>query len=195
MVNVAILAGGTGSRLGGQDKGFIKIRGVAVIELLTEELKDFKKVVVCRNESQKSLYSPYSDVIVDEFEGMGPLAGIHAALKYFRNTVVVIAVDMPFVRRGVVEFLFNEAKRGNAVAIIPVWSDGKKEPLLACYTLEALDRIEKSLQKGEKKIMNALEHNRTGFYPIEKLKKYDKKLLSFINLNTLEDIRRVEEIC
>jgi molybdopterin-guanine dinucleotide biosynthesis protein A len=192
-VNAAILAGGTASRLGGVEKGLIRIRGVSAIDRLIRTLHGFKIVIVCRDDEQKKIYSPYSEVITDEFKGMGPLAGIHAALKHFKDTTLVVGIDMPFVKRRVVEILFKEIS--NAHAIIPVWKDGRTEPLLACYAYKALDRIENNLKKGKRKIMDAMDMSKTILYPIEYLQEYDKELTSFLNINTPEDLKRVEKIC
>ena len=195
-MNVAILAGGIGSRLGGIEKGKIRICGKTAIERIIETLSGYNIVVVCRDEKQSELYSDLAPVITDEFRGMGPLAGIHAALKYFNSRTFVVAVDMPFIRRSVVDFIYREAEKNNADALIPVWDDGKAEPLLACYSYSALKEIEKSLERGERKVLTPiLRLENVIFYPIDKLKIVDKDLVSFLNVNTPEDLERAVELC
>ncbi len=195
-VNVAVLAGGIGSRLGGIEKGKIRICGKTAIERIIETLSGYNIVVVCRDEKQSELYSDIAPVITDEFKGMGPLAGIHAALKYFKSRTFVVAVDMPFIRRAVVDFIYREAEKNNADALVPVWDDGKAEPLLACYSYSALGEIEKSLKKGERKILTPILRLRNVvFYPIDRLKSMDKDLVSFLNLNTPEDLERAVKLC
>jgi molybdopterin-guanine dinucleotide biosynthesis protein A len=193
---VGILAGGSGSRMGGVEKGLLKINNTPVIKILVNELKEYEVVTVCRDEEQGRLYSSYSDVTFDHFKGMGPLAGIHAALRYFKDSVLIVGVDMPFVKRDVANMLLEEfSKHRNADSLIPVWRDGKKEPLLACYSYRAINGIERCLEKGERRIIKALDANRTVFYPVENLKQVDSELISFINLNTLEDLKKVRKIC
>lgn len=193
---VAVLAGGSGSRLGGIDKGLMKIRGLTLIERLMGTLKGFDTVIVCRDEKEQEYYTKYAKVIEDDFEGVGPLAGIHAALKHFKEPILVVGVDMPFVRREVFEHLMREFSReDSSEALIPVWEDGKTEPLLACYNYKIIDRIERNLKRGDKKILNALDMDRVNLYPVERLKDYDEYLISFANINTPEDIEKVEEIC
>ncbi len=195
-MNVAILAGGGATRLGGLEKGLLNICGKRSIERLLCTFHDCKTVIVCRNYEQTKLYSDMATAIADRYINSGPLAGIHAALDYFKSRALVVAVDMPFVKRAVAEAIYGEAKKSNADALIPVWSDGKKEPLLACYSYSAIKEIEKSLVRGEKKIMTPVQGlERVIFYPVEKLKGVDRELVSFFNVNTPEDVRRAEEIC
>lgn len=194
MKKVGILAGGSGSRMGGVEKGLLEINSTPVIKILVKELKDYEIVTVCRDKEQGRLYSAYSNVTFDHFKGMGPLAGIHAALRYFKDSVLIVGVDMPFIKKDVANMLLEEfSKHRNADSLIPVWKDGKKEPLLACYSYRAINGIESSLERGERKIIKAL--NRTVFYPVENLRVVDNELISFINLNTLEDLKKVRKIC
>jgi len=192
---VGILAGGSGSRMGGVEKGLLKINGEPVIKIIVDELEDYEAVAVCRDEEQGRLYSPYSNVTFDRFKGMGPLAGIHATLLYFQDDVLIIAVDMPLIKKSVADALFEEFEKRDADALIPVWKDGKKEPLLACYSYRLIKKIEDCLERGERKIINALDENRTVYYPIENLRRVDNELISFTNLNTLEDLKKVRKIC
>ncbi|MFO7966226.1 MAG: molybdenum cofactor guanylyltransferase [Archaeoglobaceae archaeon] len=198
MNQVAVLAGGSGTRLGGIDKGLMKVGGLTLVERLIDTLRGFDTVIVCKDKREQDYYTQYSKVIEDEFKGGGPLAGIHAALKHFKTSIMVVGVDMPFVRRDVVECLMKEFSRKSCEApqaLIPVWKDGKTEPLLACYNYSIIDRIESNLKRGDKKIINALDIDKVKLFTVERLKEYDEELLSFVNINTPEDVKKVEEIC
>ncbi len=197
MNQVAVLAGGSGTRLGGIDKGLMKFRGLTLIERLMYTLRGFDTVIVCRDKREQDYYNQYSEVIEDEFKGGGPLAGIHAALDHFKSSVMVVGVDMPFVRRAVVKCLIREFSRSSneLQALIPVWEDGKTEPLLACYNHEIIDGIASNLKKGDKKIINALDMDKVKLYPVESLREYDEELISLANINTPEDVKKVEDIC
>lgn len=192
MNKVAVLAGGSGSRLGGIDKGMMSIEGINLVERLMKTLKGLDTLIVCRDDQIKD-YSPYSQVIGDEFKEMGPLGGIHAALKFFKEPILVVGVDMPFVKREVIDCLFREFSHEEA--LIPTWKDGKTEPLLACYNYKIVDRIRRNLEKGERKIINALNMDRVKLYPVERLRQYDENLISFLNINTPEDLNKVKELC
>ena len=195
-MNAAILVGGTGRRLGGVEKGKLIICGKTVVERIIDSLKDFDTVIVCRDEEQAGKYEEFENVIVDEFRGMGPLAGIHAALKHFGDSTLVVATDMPFLRRDVALRLWEERVKTNADALIPVWDNGKMEPLLAVYSAEALFEIEKSLKLGETKVLAPIMRlEKVIFYSIERLRDVDEKLISFFNINTPQDLKRADELC
>lgn len=195
-MNAAILVGGAGRRLGGVEKGKLVICGKTVVERLLNTLRDFNTVIVCRDEEQAGKYGEFKNVIVDEFRGMGPLAGIHAALKHFGDSVLVVAADMPFLRREVALTLWEERVRSDADALIPVWGCGKMEPLLAVYSSKTLPEIEKSLEKGETKVLAPIMRlEKVIFYGIERLKDVDEKLVSFFNINTPDDLKRADELC
>jgi molybdopterin-guanine dinucleotide biosynthesis protein A len=190
-LNVAILVGGKGRRIG-MEKGLIELNGKKFVEILVERFKDCNVVLVCRDDKQGELYKSicgceYTTDVVRDFS---PLAGIYSALEYFKDYVLVVAVDMPFVRRKLAHFLFEKAKGYDA--LIPTWGDGKREPLLACYSYKATKTIKKYIEMGIKRVVKPFEELNTLFYPIEELKAYDKNLISFINVNTLEDLEMVK---
>ncbi len=193
-MNIAILAGGKGRRLGYVEKSQIKICGKKLIDILLERFRDCDVVVVCRDAKQAELFD--HKCIYDKIKNFGPLSGIYSALEYFNDHTAVIATDMPFVRRNVVEEIFKEAKRLNATALIPYRKDGRFEPMLAVYTPEIMKELEESFRRNERKILNPIFRCRDVFlYDVECLRKLDKQLLSFFNINTPQDLKRAEEIC
>ncbi|MEM3796077.1 MAG: molybdenum cofactor guanylyltransferase, partial [Archaeoglobaceae archaeon] len=66
---------------------------------------------------------------------------------------------------------------------------------LAFYSERALGEIERSIQKGEKRILDPLSRLKTVFIPAEELRKFDKQLISFFNINTWEDVSKAEKLC
>ncbi len=189
----AILAGGKGRRLGGVEKGLLKVGGKRIIERVLYSLRDFENVIVCRDEHQSRLYSTYASTITDILEGMGPLGGIHAALEHFKSNVLVVSVDMPFLNHNICRILYEECT--NATAVIPRWEDGRFEPTLACYSVKVKEGIERCYRLKEKRVIKAIEDlDGVKYYPVERLKRYDKDLLTFMNINTPEDLKRAEKI-
>jgi len=190
-LNVAILVGGRGKRIRAE-KGLLELHGKKFVEIMLEKFGDCNTVLVCRDDEQKRLYEKFGKVIVDEVKDFGPLAGIYSALNYFKDFVLVVAVDMPLVRRELAEFIYKIARETNADAVIPTWRDGKKEPLLACYSFNAVKEIRKSIIAGERRVIKPMERLNVLYYSIEKLKVFDERLLSFINVNTKNDLEMVK---
>ncbi len=194
-MNVAILAGGMGKRFGGAEKSQIRVCGIKIIDMLMKRFSSFNTVIVCRDENQKKLFKDYK-CVVDEFRGYGPLGGIHAALRHFQDYVVVVATDMPFVMIDVLKELYRSAVHYNADVLMPYWSYGKFEPLLSVYSPRITPLVEQSLSEGEKKILTPVfRAENVVLYDAECLRKFDKELVSFFNINTPEDLKRAEEIC
>ncbi len=190
-MNVAILAGGRGKRIG-MDKGFLRFKGRLFGEILVERFRDCNTVFVCRDEEQAKIYERTfkCTVITDVVRNYSPLAGILSALEYFEDYTLILAVDMPFVKRRLAEFIYERARGYDA--LIPTWSDGKKEPLLACYSPNAIPEIRRSIERGIKRVVKPLEKLKTLFYPIELLRIYDENLISFTNVNTPKDLEMIE---
>ncbi|ADB57609.1 molybdenum cofactor guanylyltransferase [Archaeoglobus profundus] len=189
-LNVAILAGGKGSRIG-LDKGFLELNGRMFAEILLERFDGCNVVFVCRDKKQAETYRTKfnCNTIIDTVKEFSPLAGIHSALEHFRDYVLIVAVDMPLVRRELAEFLYRKARGYDA--LIPRWSDGKLEPLLACYSYTAVKEIEQCITRGVRKVSKPFENLKTLYYPIERLRVFDEKLISFVNVNTPKDLEMV----
>ncbi len=185
--------GGKGKRIGGE-KAQLELCGKKLIEIAIEKYSKYDLVFVCRDEEQARKYEEQYDCkfIWDIYKNFGSLAGIHAALKHF-GSCVVTAIDMPFVKTPLVEFLYTKGIELQCDALIP--KHRYAEPLLAFYSESLIGEIEKSIKTGERRILSPLKRARTIFYPAEELRKFDKSLISFFNINTFEDLRRAEELC
>ncbi len=192
-MKLAILIGGIGKRIG-MEKSELRICGKRLIEIAVEKFSEFDPILVCRDEAQMERYAKEFKVkfVCDFYRNFGAIAGVHSAIKHNGDTVVV-AIDMPFVKKRVLEFLFEKGKELECDALIPKHEFA--ETLLAFYSKRALFEIEKSIQRGEKRILDPLSRLRAVFIPAEELRKFDKHLISFFNINTREDILKAEELC
>ena len=189
----AVLAGGRGTRLGGVEKPLLKVGRRRIIEYILGSLKEFEVVIVCRDELQRKLYSKYGATITDILKGMGPLGGIHAALKHFNKHILAVSADMPFLSPEICKTLYDECK--NSDAVIPRWEDGKLEPTLAAYSPKLIPEIERCHREGKRKVLKAVEGlEKVKFYPVERLRRFDEELLTFMNINTPEDLEEAEKI-
>ncbi len=198
---VAVLVGGSGSRMGFTEKPLIKVCGRRIIDRIAD--LHFPLLIVC-GESNFDIYREVADelseltdvrVVKDAIPQLGPLGGIYTALLEC-DSVVAVGGDMPFVKREVVSFLFKKGEELGCDALIPEWSDGKKEPLLAYYSSSALPAFRETIERGERRIMQAVSRmKRVFFISVHEIKNIDKNLISFFNVNTPEDLKRAEELC
>ena len=191
-----ILAGGRGKRLGYKEKALIPISGKPIIEYIIEVLEGVvdEIIVSVRDDRQKQLLKEYTTdriIVVDEYVGAGPLAGILEGLGAAGGEYVfIVACDMPFINIGVLEFLFKCAQGHDGA--LPVGDDGIYEPLHAVYrTGPMLAGTEKAIEQGERFILAPIfDLEDMVFIEMNEIRELDPELKTFLNVNTLEDIEK-----
>lgn len=192
-----ILAGGKGTRLGEREKALLTCDGRTLLDKTIEVLNSVvdEVIVSVRDHRQQEAFSKYvRDVrlLCDVHQGKGPLGGMLEGMREASGEYVfVVACDMPFIRSDVIGFLFNEAVGHDAA--IPVWNNGRKEPLHSVYNRERfVPAIEKSIQQDEYRVMVAVSQlHDVKFIDMDKIQFIDEKLVSFSNINTPADLEQI----
>ena len=132
--DAVVLAGGGGQRLGGVDKAGLRLGGVRLLDRVLACLDDAETVVVVGPEK---LALARADVVWarEDPPGGGPAAALAAALPALRcEVVVVLAVDLPFLRPAVVEALLDALDADPALdGVQATDATGRVQPLLAAY--------------------------------------------------------------
>jgi molybdopterin-guanine dinucleotide biosynthesis protein A len=119
-------------------------------------------------------------VVPDTFPGLGPLAGIHAALSAARsNWNLIVACDMPALNAPFLRELFDSLT-DETDCLLPAGPSGRPEPLCGIYHRRALPAIEEKLRGGVRKVLDGLASLRVTILPVVE----DR---CFRNLNTPED--------
>ncbi len=193
-----ILAGGQGKRIGNKEKALLKIKGKTTLEHLLGSLENVADeiVVSVRDDDQKKSLRPvFPDLrmVSDILKDVGPLAGILEGFKAARGEYTfVIGCDMPFPNPEVIVHLLGCAMGHDAA--LPVHEDGSMEPLFAVYHTDKLEPlILESLEEGKRFILApAFKLDDVVKVSISDIKKIDPFLRSFVNINTLEDLRAVD---
>ncbi len=127
-----ILAGGLGSRMGGQDKGLVELAGQPMVKHVLDRLAPQVHQLMInanRNAAAYAAFSPW--VVPDRLAGfVGPLAGLDAALHdpaLEGDWVLTCPCDSPFLPLDLAPRLLTAARAANAqVAMVSV--DGQPEP-------------------------------------------------------------------
>lgn len=131
-----VLAGGAAARLGGADKAAIELDGRTLLEHALEALVDAHEVVLVMPEPVPTS-RPVTVVVEDPPHG-GPVAGLLTGLDALARpaeSVVVLAVDMPWVTAGTVHRL-RVAAEGHDGAILV--GDDRRRQLAAVLRTAAL---------------------------------------------------------
>jgi len=192
-----ILAGGMGSRLGFREKALIDMKGKPMIVFIIEKLEKVvdEIIISVRDEAQGELLrriAPNLRFAYDMHENTGPLAGILSGLSICKDEYCFIAAcDMPFINVNVVNLLFSKCKGYDAV--IPRREDGFLEPLHAVYKCSTMmNKTKKSLENGETTILAPISRLKVNYVPFEEIGEIDHDLTTFMNINTYDDLEKVD---
>ncbi|WP_243544793.1 molybdenum cofactor guanylyltransferase [Pseudodesulfovibrio tunisiensis] len=185
-----ILAGGLGSRMGNVRKAFLEIRGRRILDRLLDVYRPlFPEIVISAREAE-----PFADyglpVALDAFAARSSLTGIHAGLARMTATHGFFAAcDAPFLQPGLVSRLLEQVRPEDDV-VVPLKTDGYREPLCAVYSRRCLPFIQDQLERGDYKIINFFPHVSVREVPVQLLQSGDPEFVSFINVNTPEELEQ-----
>jgi molybdenum cofactor guanylyltransferase len=191
-----LIAGGKSSRMGA-DKAFLDFggqtlldRALAVMNAVCDRVAivgDPAKFAKCGPAQSGS--AKCESVVADIFSGCGPLAGIHAALVHSPAELnLMLAVDMPFVSRELLEFLFAVAAEedNHAIITLPRSRQGF-QPLCAVYRRDFSTTVEQALGAGKYKIDAAFSGVSIRVIEEAELAAAGFSEQSFFNVNTPQD--------
>jgi molybdopterin-guanine dinucleotide biosynthesis protein A len=186
------LVGGEARRANGQEKYFFTYQGRTFIERLVDSLKEVvdEIILVARNPEQCRRFERIDGIrcINDIRTGLGPIGGLHAGSVAARGDLIFVsACDMPCINPAVISYLFRSIEDYDAA--IPVWNPDMLEPLHAVYRKTALVSY---LESHDSLSLRAMIMNLSARYvPVDEIKKFDPDLLTFTNINKLEDLERI----
>lgn len=190
MLSVVIQAGGQSSRMG-RDKALVPLAGLPMIQHVLARLEGLgdETLVTTNNEELDFLDLP---LISDEEPGAGALYGLRTALSAARgDTVLVVACDMPFVNRLLLEHLVELSEKADVV--VPRWND-RYQTLQSVYARKkCLKAVEDALESGEQRMISFYPQVKVRIVPPEEVAEYDPTGRSFFNVNTPEDLSEAEE--
>ena len=174
----------------GTDKAFLRYHGTPFVSMITDELlkasSDVMAVIGKKASAEfESVLDPRVAIVKDSYDLENPMGGMLSALPRARNEYVAfLACDTPFVRAEVVRFL-HQAALGRSAAV-PVWEDGRIEPLCSVYNVrQATEAGLKALDDnriGCKHLVSHLEG--VNYVRVEELRRLDHDLVSLMNVNT-----------
>ncbi len=145
-----ILAGGKSRRMG-EDKALLVRDGISQLEhiaALLQPLTD-KVFVSTRAEQQDERIRQGFEQIVDQFDDIGPIAGILSAMKVYPHADwLVIACDLPNVDEETIRFLLTNRSVKQPFTAFRSSHDDLPEPLCAVYRAGADTIIRKFVNEG-----------------------------------------------
>src|SRR5271169_2169810 len=180
LVTTVILAGGQGSRIGG-NKALQALRGRSLINWVFSAIRQQSaEVLISANENQSAYVYLGCPVIADRLPGYaGPLAGLQAAmLQASYECVASVPCDTPFLPDNLIAKLWAAiADAEAAVAVV----EGKRQPAVALYRKNLLHRLDTYLGMGERKAGGWLDTLQASEVVFDNAR-------AFININTQDEL-------
>ncbi len=191
----AILAGGASRRFGAP-KALARVGGRRIVERVRDSLAEAgAEVAAIANDA-----ALFADLGVewraDEVAGVGPLAGIVAAVRWAAERgyagALCVACDMPFVPAA----LLRRIAEGARGAIVGPESRGPwgVEPLCAWYPAECLAGAERMIAEGPRALYPLLERFPAVRVPLAEVERFGDPEVLFLNVNTPADHELAERI-
>ena len=203
MQSCIILAGGESTRMG-RDKRFLELDGECLLSRVVAKAREFAGHIIISlgqgEEIEESIGSGDARIVMDEMRDAGPIMGILTGLRNCEDEYcAVVPCDSPFIEPGVFRFMFSVAQGYDAIVpFVGIGERGEKkiEPLHAIYRVSSmLEACEKVLEVGKRSVRDAVEElEKVKYIPAKELKRYDEGLLTFLNLNRPEDLKKIEEV-
>lgn len=191
MVTVAIQAGGRSSRMG-RDKALLPLGGKPLIEHVLQRVEGLGDEVLVTTNRPEDYAFLGKRMVGDQRPGAGALDGLLTALEAAGGErVLLLACDMPFVSRSLLEHML--AIETDAEVVIPR-RGGKLQPLHAIYAKSCAGPVREALGAGEKRMISFFPRIQTWIVEQEILDQYDPDGLSTFNVNTPDELTQAEQL-
>ncbi|MEM7194979.1 MAG: molybdenum cofactor guanylyltransferase MobA [Pseudomonadota bacterium] len=183
-VTAVLLAGGRGSRLGGQDKGLLLFKGQPLFFHLLEKLSSqADEAIINANRHQDTYAESGKTVFSDDLEDFqGPLAGILTALtRIHTNWLITLPCDGPYLPDDYVQRMLQSAlKSGTRIAVAR--DSSRQQPVYLLLHRSLIDSLRSYLAEGQRKIdrwYSGLDAVEVDFSDCPNM---------FANANTMDDL-------
>lgn len=190
-ITAFVLAGGKSSRMG-SDKAFLELAGRTLLARSLDLALAVTNDVRIVGDPEK--FAAFGPVVPDVYPARGPLGGIHAALSACPTDYnLILAVDLPFIELGFLQYLIAEAESTDATVTVPS-AAGNLHPLCAVYRKPFLAVAERALAENRNKLDALFSEVAVRIIGEPELSAagFDAKI--FRNLNTPEDWQQANQL-
>ncbi len=195
----AVLAGGTATRFAGRPKGLLEVGGRRVLDRVVDVLSAALAAppVLVANASDAPEWRPDLRCVPDLRPGLGSLGGVFTAIASGTGPVLVVAWDMPFLDRALLDLLVRESDDWDAY--LPEsgaqgHGSGAVEPLCAVYGPACRAPIEQALARGDLRMISFHDSVRVGTLSLDRVRAVGDPETLFFNVNDPADLERAETL-
>lgn len=186
--SAVILAGGKSSRMGFDKSMMIIDQGKLIDNTISKLEEIFDDIIISVNSIDKKLIFNYDNLVVDKVVDAGPLGGILSALEQSKSqNLFIIPCDMPNIDMDYIKYLM--AQMDNNEAILSGHND-KLEPFPGFYSKAIIPNIETMLSENKRSMTSLISLVKSKIVTEDDWKGLNFKEEMFINLNTIEDIKK-----
>ena len=188
--------------MGGLAKPLLRVAGRTILDRQLEVLRPLvEEILLVASAGDAALYHGRGGrVVIDHRSGLGsgsgrgsgggPLVGLETALLATdADAVLLVGGDMPALHPAALGLVL--AARSSAEAVVPRVA-GRCEPLHARYGQRVLPRVRALLDGGRRALMALLDELDVEYVEEEGLRAADPSGLTLANVNTPEDLARIE---
>ncbi len=189
-----ILAGGLATRMGGGDKGLLKLGRETLLTRVIDRLEPQVAALALNANGDPARFAGYSLPVLEDTveEFPGPLAGVLAGLDWATtkgaDTIVTAAADTPFFPCDLVPRLLLAAEGMAAPLALAATPDPKRgrlrHPTFGLWPVALRDDLRRALAKGTRKVVLWTDAHDGR----EALFAADQGRDPFFNVNTPEDL-------
>ncbi len=183
-----VLAGGRGRRLGGADKGLVRLSGRPLVEYVLAALRpQVGRLVISANRNREA-YAAYGvPVLADTIGGYcGPLAGMLGAMRAADTPfVLTVPCDAPVLPADLAERLATTLIGARADMCVASCG-GRMQPVFALMRCTLADRLQEYLRAGGRAAGAWMRRQRAA------LVDFSDRADAFVNINTADELRRFE---
>ncbi len=179
----AILAGGRGRRLGGVDKGLVRLHGRPLVEHVIERLAPQVGRLVISANRNRDVYAAYGFPVVADVAGgyRGPLAGMLSVLRAAETPFILcVPCDAPALPADLAERLATGLADVRADACVASCG-GRMQPVFALLRCTLAGRLREYLGHGGCAAGAWLRRERAAVVD------FPDAVAAFANVNTEED--------
>ncbi|MES2499206.1 MAG: molybdenum cofactor guanylyltransferase MobA [Pseudomonadota bacterium] len=187
-ISCIILSGGRATRMGGVDKGLLRLQNQSLIQHVIKRLSPQVDEIFINANREIVQYQAFGYPVLQDSHAdfIGPLAGFSLGLQHAKHDyVLTVPCDSPFLPMDLAQRLLAHLTQKNADIAIAC-SDGSVHPVLCLCKKTVLLTLNQYLASGERRVstwQKSLAYTEVDFSDVPD---------AFINLNTFEDLAEVE---
>ncbi|MES2580679.1 MAG: molybdenum cofactor guanylyltransferase MobA [Pseudomonadota bacterium] len=187
-VSAIVISGGRATRMGGVDKGLIKLQNQPLIQHVIKRLTPQVDEVLINANREISQYQAFAYPVLQDIHAdfIGPLAGFSLGLQYAKyGHLLTVPCDSPLLPLDLAQRLLTHLTEKNA-DIAVASSDGNAYPVFSLCKKTVLPSLNQYLALGERRVsawQKSLRYIEVDFSDHSD---------AFINLNTADDLAALE---